>query len=57
MSKAPERLSQVDVQEFTVKQPRYDVWKKLPIYYVVLGPRGSGETVLPQNMISDMHKD
>ena len=52
MSKAP-KVEPIHVQEFTVKQSKYDVCGKLPIRTVILGPSGSGKTVLLQNMILD----
>jgi hypothetical protein len=45
------------VQEFTAKQSKYEVCGKLPIRSVTLGPSGSGETVLSQNMILDIYRD
>jgi hypothetical protein len=47
----------IKVQEFIVKQSKYDVCGKLPIRSVVLGPSGSGKTVLLQNMILDIYRD
>jgi hypothetical protein len=43
------------VQEFTVKQSRYEVCGKLPIRLIVLNSSGSGKTVLLQNVILDIH--
>ena len=56
MSKTPE-VEPTHVQEFTVKQSKYDVCGKLPIRSVLLGPSGSGKTVLLQNMILDIYRD
>ena len=56
MSKAP-KIEPIHVQEFTVKQSKYDVCGKLPIRSVRLGPSGSGKTVLLQNMILDIYRD
>ena len=56
MSKAP-KIEPIHVQEFTVKQSKYDVCGKLPIRSVILGPSGSGKTVLLQNMILDIYRD
>ena len=55
MSKTP-KDEPIHVQEFTVKQSKYDVCGKLPIRSVILGPSGSGKTVLLQNMILDIYK-
>ena len=56
MSEAP-KIEPIHVQEFTVKQSKYDVCGKLPIRSVILGPSGSGKTVLLQNTILDIYKD
>ena len=45
------KVEPIHVQEFTVKQSKYDVCGKL------LGPSGSGKTVLLQNMILDIYRD
>ena len=55
-SKTP-KVEPIHVQEFTVKQSKYEVCGKLPIRSVILGPSGSGKTVLLQNMILDIYKD
>ena len=56
MRKTP-NVEPIRVQEFTVKQSKYDVRGKLPIRSVLLGPSGSGKTVLLQNMILDIYRD
>ena len=56
MSKAP-KVEPIHVQEFTVKQSKYDVCGKLPIRSVILGPSGSGKTVLLRNTILDIYRD
>ena len=50
MSKAP-KVEPIHVQEFTVKQSKYDVCGKLPIRSVILGPS------VPQKVILDIYKD
>ena len=56
MSKTP-KVEPIHVQEFTVKQSKYEVCGKLPIRSAILGPSGSGKTVLLQNMILDVYRD
>jgi len=51
------KIEPIKVQEFTVKQSKYEVCGKLPIRSVILGPSGSGKTVLLQNMILDIYRD
>ena len=55
-SKVP-KVEPIQVQEFTVKQSKYEVCGKLPIRSVILGPSGSGKTVLLRNMILDIYRD
>ena len=52
-----QKVEPIHVQEFTVKQSKYEVCGKLPIRSVILGPSGSGNTVLLQNMILDIYRD
>ena len=54
--KAP-KVEPIHVQEYSVKQSKYEVCGKLPIRSVILGPSGSGKTVLLQNMILDIYRD
>ena len=56
MSKTP-KVEPIHVQEYVVKQSKYEVCGKLPIRSVILGPSGSGKTVLLQNMILDIYRD
>ena len=51
------KIEPIKVQEFSVKQSKYEVCGKLPIRSVILGPSGSGKTVLLQNMILDIYRD
>jgi len=51
------KVEPIKVQEFSVKQSKYEVCGKLPIRSVILGPSGSGKTVLLQNMILDIYQD
>ena len=51
------KVEPIHVQEFTVKQSKYEVCGKLPIRSVILGPSGSGKTVLLQNMILYIYQD
>ena len=56
MNKTP-KVEPIKVEEYTVKQSKYEVCGKLPIRSVILGPSGSGKTVLLQNMILDIYRD
>ena len=51
------KVEPIQVQEFTMKQSKYEVCGKLPIRSVILGPSGSGKTVLLQNMILDIYRN
>ena len=54
-TKSP-KIEPIQVTEFTVKQSKYDVVGKLPIRSVILGPSGSGKSILLQNFILDVYK-
>ena len=51
------KIQPINVQEYTVKQSKYEVCGKLPIRSVILGQSGSWKTVLLQNMILDIYRD
>ena len=43
------------LKEYEVKQSKYNVVSKLPMRAVMLGPSGSGKSILLQNFILDIH--
>ncbi len=45
------------LREYEVKQSKYNVVPRLPFRSIVLGPSGSGKSILIQNMILDLYKD
>jgi len=47
----------IQTKEYETKQSRYDVVSKLPLRSIVLGPSGSGKSILLQNMILDIYRD
>ncbi len=47
----------MQTKEYETKQSRYDVVSKLPLRSIVLGPSGSGKSILLQNMILDIYRD
>ena len=47
----------VKLKQYEVKQSKYNVVSQLPIRAIVLGPSGSGKSILIQNMILDIYKD
>ena len=47
----------IQTKEYKTKQSRYDVVSKLPLRSIVLGPSGSGKSILLQNMILDIYRD
>ena len=51
------KIEPMKLNEFDVKQPRYDVAPKIPFRSVILGPSGSGKTILLQNMILNIYKN
>jgi predicted AAA+ superfamily ATPase len=50
------KIQPIKVQEFEVKQSKYEMVPKLPIRSIILGPSGSGKTILLQNMILDIYR-
>ena len=51
------KIEPINIKEYTVKQSKNESVGKLPIRSIILGPSGSGRTVLLQNMILDIYKD
>ena len=47
----------IETKTYETKQSRYDVVSKLPLRSIVLGPSGSGKSILLQNMILDIYRD
>jgi hypothetical protein len=55
MSKEIPNIKPIKLKEYEVKQSKYDVVSKLPLRAVILGPSGSGKSILLQNMILDIY--
>jgi len=53
MSEIPQ-IKPIKLKEYEVKQSKYDVVSKLPVRAVILGPSGSGKSILLQNFILDI---
>ena len=49
-------IKPAEVKEYVVRQSKYAIAPKLPIRSVVLGPSGSGKSVLLQAMILDIYR-
>jgi len=47
----------IQTKEYEVKQSKYNVVSKLPLRSIVLGPSGSGKSILLQNMILVIYTD
>ena len=45
------------MKEYEFKQSKYDVAPRIPFSQIVVGPSGSGKSVLLQNMILDIYRD
>jgi len=54
MSEIP-KIQPIKLKEYEVKQSKYDVVPKLPLRAIILGPSGSGKSILLQNMIMDIY--
>ena len=50
-------IKPINLKEYEVKQSKYNVVSKLPVRAVILGPSGSGKSILLQNMILDLYRD
>jgi len=50
-------IKPVQTKEYETKQSNYNVVSRLPLRSIVLGPSGSGKSILLQSMILDIYKD
>jgi len=50
-------IKPIKLKEYEVKQSKYKVASKLPIRSIILGPSGSGKSILLQNMILYIYKN
>ena len=50
------KIKPIHTKEYEVRQSKYHQCGHLPIRSVILGPSGSGKSVLLQTMISNMYK-
>ena len=57
MSDEIPKIQPIKLKEYEVKQSKYNVVSKLPMRSVILGPSGSGKSILLQNFILDIYKD
>ncbi len=57
MSEEIPTIKPIKLKEYEVKQSRYNVASKLPMRSIILGPSGSGKSILLQNFILDIYKD
>jgi DNA replication protein DnaC len=48
-------IKPIKLKEYEVKQSKYNIASKLPIRSIILGPSGSGKSILLQNMILDIY--
>ena len=47
-------IKPIKLKEYEVKQSKYSVASKLPLRSIILGPSGSGKSILSQNFILDI---
>ena len=50
------KIEAIKVQEFNVKQSKYDVVGKLPTRSIICAPSGGGKTNLLVNLILDVYR-
>ena len=55
MSNIP-KIEPIEIQEFNVKQSKYDMDGKLPTRAIICAPSGGGKTVLLSNLILDIYR-
>ena len=55
MSNEIPTIKPIKLKEYEVKQSKYNVVSKLPVRAVILGPSGSGKSILLQNFILDIY--
>ena len=48
-------IKPIKLKKYEVKQSKYDVVSKLPLRAIILGPFGSGKSILLQNMILGLY--
>ena len=48
-------IKPIKLKEYEVKQSKYNVVSKLPVRAIILGPSGSGKSILLQNFILDIY--
>ena len=56
MSNIP-KIEPIKIQEFNVKQSKYDMVGKLPTRAIICAPSGGGKTVLLSNLILDVYRN
>ena len=56
MSETIAKIQEIKVQEFNVKQSKYDVVGKLPTRSIICAPSGGGKTNLLVNLILDVYR-
>ena len=55
MSNEIPTIKPIKLKEYEVKQSKYNVVSKLPMRAIILGPSGSGKSILLQNFILDIY--
>ena len=50
-------IKPIKVQEFSVKQSKYEMIGKLPTRSILCGPSGAGKGVLLANLVLDVYRD
>ena len=48
-------IKPIKLKEYEVKQSKYNVVSKLPTQSIILGPSGSGKSILLQNFIINIY--
>ena len=51
------KIEPIKLKEYETKQSKYDIAPKIPFRSVILGPSGSGKSILLQNMILNIYRN
>ena len=51
------KIEPIKLKEYETKQSKYDIAPKIPFRSIILGPSGSGKSILLQNMILNIYRN
>ena len=51
------KIEPIKLKEYEAKQSKYDIAPKIPFRSIILGPSGSGKSILLQNIILNIYRN